>query len=119
MMRMARAFLDPMVNTGRISPDEAKRFLMDEVLLSEPMAQQEADRYAFNSPGQATSYYYGYLNMRSLRTQTEIALGAQFNLKSFNDFILGQGLLPPRQMREAVMQDFIPTQRTTAKQASR
>ncbi|GAB3256761.1 DUF885 domain-containing protein [Chitinimonas naiadis] len=119
MMRMARAFLDPMVNLGRISPADAKRFLMEEVMLSEPMAQQESDRYAFVSPGQATSYYYGYLNMRSLRTRTEIALGPQFNLMLFNDYILSQGLLPPRQLRDAVLNDFVPAQLAKSKSASK
>ena len=59
MMRAARAFLDPMVNLGQITPDAAQQFLMDEVVLSEPMAKQEVDRYSFRAPGQATSYFYG------------------------------------------------------------
>ena len=54
MMREARAFLDPMLNLGLIEPDAAKRFLMEEVMLSEPMAKQEVDRYTFQAPGQAT-----------------------------------------------------------------
>ena len=57
MMREARAFLDPMLNLGLIEPDAAKRFLMEEVMLSEPMAKQEVDRYTFGAPGQATAYY--------------------------------------------------------------
>ena len=38
-MRAARAFLDPMVNLGRMTPDGAKAFLMREVTLSEPFAR--------------------------------------------------------------------------------
>src|ERR1041385_2866673 len=34
-MRAARAFLDPMVNLGKITPEQVKSFLMDEVFLSE------------------------------------------------------------------------------------
>jgi hypothetical protein len=118
LQRMARAFLDPMVNLGRISPDDAKRFLMDEVALSEPMAQQEADRYAFIAPGQATSYYYGYLNMRSLRTQTELALGSHFNLQAFNDFVIAQGMLPPKLLKQAVLKEFVPSQLAATKTAA-
>ena len=51
MMREARAFLDPMLNLGLIEPDAAKRFLMEEVMLSEPMAKQEVDRYTFQRRG--------------------------------------------------------------------
>ncbi|WP_137936709.1 DUF885 domain-containing protein [Chitinivorax sp. B] len=108
MLRIARGFLDPMVNTGQITPDQAKDFLMKEVLISEAFAQQEADRYAFRDPGQATSYYHGYLKLRALRHQTEFKLGKRFDQQAFHDFILAQGLLPPDQLTDAVRKDFIP-----------
>jgi uncharacterized protein (DUF885 family) len=107
LLRMARAFLDPMVNLGRITPAKAKRFLIEEVVMSEPFSQQEVDRYVFDSPGQATAYYYGYLQLRSLRTRAEVALGRQFDLMAFNDFIVAQGLLPPRVLEQAVMEEFV------------
>ena len=74
---------------------QAKQFLMEEVCLSEPFATQEVDRYSFRAPGQATSYYYGYLKLREVRAQTELALGRKFNARAFHDFVLSQGLLPP------------------------
>jgi hypothetical protein len=40
-------------------------------MLSAPMAQQELDRYTFNSPGQAGSYFYGYSRILQLRAETE------------------------------------------------
>ena len=110
LLRMARAFLDPMVNLGRISTADAKRFLMEEVMFSEPFAQQEVDRYAFRSPGQATSYYFGYVKLRSIRLQAEIALGKRFDLMAFNDFVLDQGLVPPQLLQQAVVGEFIPAQ---------
>ncbi|MBV8656399.1 MAG: DUF885 domain-containing protein [Burkholderiales bacterium] len=118
LQRMARAFLDPMVNLGRITPDEAQQFLMQEVRLSEPMAKQEVDRYAFNSPGQATSYYYGYIKLRALRTQAEMALGTKFDLQSFNDFVVAQGLLPPQLLTNAVMNDYVAPRTEKAKLAA-
>ncbi len=108
LLRMARAFLDPMVNTGRISTADAKRFLMHEVLCSEPFAQQEIDRYAFDAPGQATSYYFGYVKLRAIRMQAEIALGNRFDLMAFNDYVLDQGLIPPNLLKQAVMSEFVP-----------
>jgi uncharacterized protein (DUF885 family) len=112
MMREARAFLDPMLNLGLIKPDEALRFLMDEVLLSEPMAKQEVDRYTFRSPGQATAYFYGYSKLNALRTQTEIALPKRFDRHAYHDFIVGQGLLPFDLLEKAVMEEFVPAQVT-------
>src|SRR5262245_66416100 len=94
MMREARAFLDPMLNLGLIQPDAAQRFLMEEVLLSEPMAKQEVDRYTFNAPGQATAYFYGYGKLNALRTRVELAQRGAFDEQKFHDFIISQGLLP-------------------------
>lgn len=108
MMREARAFLDPMLNLGLLQPDQALRFLMDEVVLSEPMAKQEVDRYTFVAPGQATSYYYGYTRLNALRTRVELAQAGRFNALAFHDFIVSQGLLPFDLLEQAVMTEFVP-----------
>ncbi|WP_115719325.1 DUF885 domain-containing protein [Gallaecimonas mangrovi] len=108
MQREARAFLDPMLNLGLISPEEARRVLTDEVVLSKPFAEQEVDRYTFRSPGQATSYYYGYMQLRQLRTLVELKLKDKFNQQAYHDFILSQGLLPPALLKKAVMEEFVP-----------
>ena len=111
MQRAARAFLDPMVNLGEISPDGVVSFLMDEVGLSEGMATQEMQRYTFRDPGQATSYFYGYQRLMETRQAAEVALRHKFNRQAFNDFILAQGLVPPALLRKAVMEEFVPDQR--------
>ncbi|MBE9540251.1 MAG: DUF885 domain-containing protein, partial [Proteobacteria bacterium] len=108
LMRAARMFMDPMVNTGQMTHAQAIDFMMEQIALSRPMASSEADRYAFNAPGQATSYYFGYMNLMRLRTEVEIALGDKFNQREFHDFILEQGLLPPELLREAVLEKFVP-----------
>ena len=110
LLRAARAFLDPMVNLGMLTPDQAKEFLEREVVASPALAQEEADRFAFVSPGQATSYYYGYHNFLTMRGEAQVALGKKFDRQKFNDFILSQGLLPPDLMRQAVKEEFIPSQ---------
>jgi uncharacterized protein (DUF885 family) len=111
LLRMARALLDPQINLGRMTPEQAKAFLMKEVVLSEPFAQSEVDRYAYRMPGQATSYYYGFVKLEALKTLAEIELGDRFDLQAFNDFIIAQGILPPKLMKQAVLQDFIPAQK--------
>lgn len=114
LLRMARALIDPQINLGRMTPEQGKQFLMKEVVLSEPFAQSEVDRYSYRMPGQATAYYYGYVKLRALKTQAEIALGDRFNLKAFNDFVIAQGILPPALMKQAVLEDFIPSQQGKA-----
>src|SRR5438093_6459 len=106
LQRAARAFLDPMVNLGTMTPAAAKEFLMSEVVLSEPMAQQEADRYAFVWPGQAVSYLYGYARLRELRLKAEVALGPRFDQRQFHDLVIAQGLLPPGLLERAVLAEL-------------
>ncbi len=110
LQRAARAFLDPMVNLGEITPEGVKSFLMDEVGLSEGMATQEMQRYIFRAPGQATSYFYGYQRLMETRQAAEVALRRKFKRQAFNDFVLAQGLVPPALLRKAVMQEFVPSQ---------
>ena len=110
LQRAARAFLDPMLNLGLISPERATEILMQDVGLSAAMTKQEVDRYTFRAPGQATAYFYGYLKLMELRTATEVALGPKFNRQAFNDYIIGQGLLPPQLLAKAVQEEFIPSQ---------
>ncbi|NND59380.1 MAG: DUF885 domain-containing protein, partial [Gammaproteobacteria bacterium] len=110
LARAARMYLDPMLNLGLITPDEAKRILLEDVVLGESWAQNEIERYTYRIPGQATAYYYGYINLQSLRTRTEVALQDKFSLREFNDFILEQGLLPPELLEQAIVERFIPSQ---------
>lgn len=110
LQRAARAFLDPMLNLGLITRERAHDILTQDVGLSEAMTKQEVDRYTFRSPGQATAYFYGYLKLMELRTATEVALGPKFDRMAFNDFLIGQGLLPPQLLAKAVREEFIPAQ---------
>ena len=107
LVRAARAFLDPELHMGRVTPDEARRVLLDDVVLSQAMTEQEVERYMFRAPGQATSYFYGYTRLRELRPEVERAMGSKFSAREFHDFILAQGLLPPELLKEAVLARFV------------
>jgi uncharacterized protein (DUF885 family) len=107
LLRAARAFLDPELHMGRITPDDARRVLLEDVVQSRAMTEQEVERYMFRAPGQATSYFYGYTQLRELRSDVEHAMGDKFNPRNFHDFILAQGLLPPELLREAVLAQFV------------
>ncbi len=109
LLRAARAFLDPELQAGKIQPADARRVLEQDVVQSPAFAEEELERYTYGSPGQATSYFYGYTKLIALRKDTEAALGAKFDQKKFHDFILAQGLLPPDLMRKAVMEYFVST----------
>lgn len=108
LLRAARAFLDPELQSGAVTPGQAYEVLEKDVVLSHAFAKEEVERFTYRAPGQANSYFYGYTRLLSLRKETEKALGAKFDQKKFHDFILSQGLLPPDLMRKAVLEEFIP-----------
>jgi hypothetical protein len=114
LLRATRAFLDPDLQAGRTTPEDATRFLMEEVVLSEAMAKQEVERYTFRAPGQATSYFYGYLRWMQMKAETEMALGRKFDRQRYHDFILAQGLLPPALVGRAVKEKFVPQEKSGA-----
>jgi uncharacterized protein (DUF885 family) len=114
LLRAARAFLDPELQSGKAHVADAYQTLEKDVVLSHAFAMEEVERYTLSDPGQAICYFYGYTRLLDLRQSTEKALGKRFAQKPFHDFILSQGLLPPDLVRNAVTSTFIPQQLQTA-----
>jgi uncharacterized protein (DUF885 family) len=110
LLRAARAFLDPELQSGAITPERAYEVLEKDVLASHAFAKEEVERFTYRAPGQANSYFYGYTRLLALRQEVETALGKRFQPKKFHDFVLSQGLLPPDLMRKAVLEEFVPSQ---------
>jgi uncharacterized protein (DUF885 family) len=111
LLRAARAFLDPELQLGKVTPERAKKVLEQDVVQSPAFAEEEVERYTYRAPGQANSYYYGYTKLIALRKDVEASMGTKFDQKKYHDFILAQGLLPPDLMRKAVMEDFVAGQK--------
>jgi hypothetical protein len=107
LLRAARAFLDPELQEGKVTPKQAMKVLENDVVCSEAFATEEVDRFTFGMPGQAGSYFDGFTRLLAIRLDAEKALGPKFNVQRFHDFILSQGLLPPNLLRKAVMEDFV------------
>jgi uncharacterized protein (DUF885 family) len=70
--------VDYMINTGRLSPDQAR---------------SEVRRY-ITLPGQATGYKIGMLKIMELRHRAETTLGSKFDVKGFDDLIISDGSQP-------------------------
>lgn len=106
LLRAARAFLDPELQAGLIDTEEARRVLVEDVVISEAFASEEIDRYTFFLPGQAVSYFYGFTRLLKLRERIEREAAERFTLRRFHDFILAQGLVPPDLLEEAAAAEF-------------
>ncbi len=106
LLRAARAFLDPELQEGKVTPDQAMHVLEDDVVCSKALATEEVERFTFRMPGQAVSYFDGMTRLLEIREAAEKAMGPKFDVLKFHDFILSQGLLPPAVLRKAVMENL-------------
>jgi uncharacterized protein (DUF885 family) len=94
LWRIARMFLEPQIQLGKIQPERVIQLFTEELGVSREMAQLELNRYTFVKPGQAPTYYYGLLKLKGVRDAAIQALGKRFQLKCFNDAVLSVGLVP-------------------------
>ncbi|HVH42065.1 MAG TPA: DUF885 family protein, partial [Labilithrix sp.] len=102
-LREARAFLAVGLHEGKITLDEARRVLADDLVFGDGVVREELDRYTFRDPAQATAYFFGLEKLRALRAEVEAKQGKSFDTRAFHDAVLGAGLLPPDMLREAVL----------------
>ncbi|HEY2356208.1 MAG TPA: DUF885 domain-containing protein [Phenylobacterium sp.] len=86
--------VDYMVKTGRRPPNQAR---------------SEVRRY-ITLPGQATGYKIGMLKIMELRHKAERELGPKFDIKAYDDLVVGAGSVPLTVLERSV-DDWIATQR--------
>ena len=91
--RAARLVVDTGLHAKGWSFDQAVDFMLQNTGQSMGMVQSEVSRYIC-IPGQATSYYIGYLKILELRQQMMDAHGEAFDLRTFHNLILGGGSMP-------------------------
>lgn len=93
------------VDTGMHALGWSRRQAIDYMLDNSPLdvveVSAEVDRY-IAMPGQATSYMMGRLQIERLRDETRSRLGAAFDLRSFHDLVLSQGMVSLPALRAMV-----------------
>ena len=68
----------------------------------------EIERYCVN-PGQACAYMIGRQAINRMRTASQTALGARFDLKAFHDTMLSNGAVP-LSVLDRIMSDWTAAQ---------
>lgn len=106
LWRVARMYLDPQIQLGRIKDQKVIDVFTKELGVSKVMANLELRRYKFADIGQAPSYYEGYLIVKKMKEDIKNQLGEKFDLKCFNDRLLSYGLLPLKFSAERMKQDL-------------
>ncbi|MDB5396207.1 MAG: hypothetical protein JWM91_3713 [Rhodospirillales bacterium] len=91
--RACRLAVDTGLHAKRWTRDRAIQWMVEQNGNPVDSARGEIDRYCA-WPGQACGYQIGHLHIDALRTKAKAALGARFDLRTFNDALLTSGSLP-------------------------
>ena len=92
-LRAGRLVVDTGIHALGWSRSRAIAFLADHSPMSLHEITEEVDRY-IATPGQALSYMLGRLEIESLRSEAQAALGSAFDIRSFHRTVLGNGAVP-------------------------
>ena len=100
-LRAARLVVDTGLHALGWSRDTAIDFLLTQTALDRVNAASEIDRYVA-TPGQATSYMIGRLEIQRLRARAQQRLGSRFSVARFHDIVLGSGMTPLHQLARSI-----------------
>ena len=93
LFRAARLVADTGLHAKGWTEDQTIAYLKETGRRGEDQARAETRRYIVN-PGQATAYKIGMIRILQLRDEAQKALGSRFDIKAFNDVVIGSGSLP-------------------------
>ena len=91
--RAIRLVVDTGIHSKGWSEEVAVSYFLENSDSSEATVKSEIQRY-FASPGQATAYKIGMMNIQQARSNAETILGELFDIRAFHDLVLGAGALP-------------------------
>ena len=91
--RAVRLVVDTGLHHKKWTREKAIEYMISKTGMTEAEVTREIERYIV-WPGQATAYKTGQLAIVRMRGKAEAALGAEFNLREFNEMILEDGAMP-------------------------
>ena len=100
-MRACRLVVDTGIHALGWSRQQAIDYMVENSPLKESMCRPEIDRYIV-SPGQATSYMVGRVEIQRMRAEAEDRQGEAFSVKQFHSAVLDNGSLPLGVLDEVV-----------------
>jgi uncharacterized protein (DUF885 family) len=100
-LRAARLVVDPGMHVLGWSRERAIEYMLENTAENRATVESEVDRY-LATPGQATAYMTGSLEIQRMRSDAEQALGSRFDVKGFHDTILADGAVSLPMLQRAV-----------------
>jgi uncharacterized protein (DUF885 family) len=92
-LRAARLVVDPGLAVLGWTRQQAIDYMLAHLMYDRQYIESEVDRY-IATPGQATSYMVGRLQIERLRREAEQRLGSRFDIRQFHDRVLENGNIP-------------------------
>jgi uncharacterized protein (DUF885 family) len=109
LFRAARLVTDTGIHSKGWTEDQAVDYMIKTGRRPPNQARSEVRRY-ITLPGQATGYKIGMLKIMELRAKAKAALGPKFDIKAYDDLVVGQGSVPLTVLEHSV-DDWIASQK--------
>jgi uncharacterized protein (DUF885 family) len=93
IFRAIRLVVDTGLHTGKMTREEAIKYMMEKGGRDEKNTTSEIERYLAN-PGQALCYKIGELKIQELKAKYQKKLEGRFDIKKFHDAVLQVGSVP-------------------------
>ncbi len=100
--RAARIIVDAKLHTGKLSYDDAWRFMVEKCWPDTAFFKAEVRRYCL-SPSQPMSYLVGKTELMELRDAYRKHVGDRFSLREFHDRLLAEGSIPVSLIRRKLL----------------
>jgi len=90
----ARLVVDTGLNALGWTLEQARAFLKEQTIESDPVIDSELLRYATDIPAQALAYEMGHIAIHQWRQDARQQMGANFDMRGFHDALLANGGYP-------------------------
>jgi uncharacterized protein (DUF885 family) len=100
-LRAARMVIDAGIHTKGWTREQALEYLTSHTTVAPVIAEGEIDRY-ISWPGQASSYMIGRTEIMRLREEARAAMGERFDIRTFHDRVLEDGMVPLALLRAKI-----------------
>jgi len=101
LFRAARLVTDTGIHAKGWTEDQAVDYMIKTGRRPPNQARSEVRRY-ITLPGQATGYKIGMLKIMELRHKAEKELGPKFDIRAYDDLVVGEGSVPLKVLERTV-----------------